>query len=309
VELLRWAAVPLGLLLVTASLMDVGLTVLHIQAESPVSNKLNRAAWQLLATLSRPFGRRVQGRVLAWGLPLLTATTIGFWVVLHIAGFGLIFSPFVGRDGWFAGRFTETPGGFDAFYFSAVSFLTIGFGDLAPIHPLVRVLTVIEGAIGLLTISLSVTYLLSVYPMVTRKITVAAALNQDMAGRADGAAVAARYVATGKFDILGHRLHQLQGDLLALGQAHNSYPLLFYARPQQAHESFVRVLAMVQGLVSTLRYLLDPARYPDVVSDPRLGALEEALLYTLHGLGKSEHLARGNELDRARVLAQLENTL
>jgi len=91
-----------------------------------------------------------------------------------------------------------------------------------------------------------VTYLLSVYPMVTRKITVAAALNQDMAGRADGAAVAARYVATGKFDILGHRLHQLQGDLLALGQAHNSYPLLFYARPQQAHESFVRVLAMVQ---------------------------------------------------------------
>ena len=40
---LVWLGVPLGAALITTSLLDVGLTVLHIQSESPVSVRLNRA--------------------------------------------------------------------------------------------------------------------------------------------------------------------------------------------------------------------------------------------------------------------------
>jgi hypothetical protein len=150
---------------------------------------------------------------------------------------------------------------------------------------------VLEGALGLLTISLSVTYLLSVYPAIGRKIALAAALNQETAGRADGVALAARYAASGGTNALGERLRWLNGELLYLGQAHASYPLLFYARPRVAHESFVRILAMAQGVVATLRYALDPAAYPGIVADPRLEILEEGLLETVHGLDRSYHLA------------------
>jgi len=51
------------------------------------------------------------------------------------------------------------------------------------------------------------------------------------------------------------------------------------------------VLAIVQGIIATLRYGLDPDTYPDVVSDPRLLTLEEGLLATLHALADSSHLA------------------
>ncbi|CAA9293668.1 MAG: hypothetical protein AVDCRST_MAG77-4928 [uncultured Chloroflexi bacterium] len=313
--LLAWIAIPFGLLLIGVSLADIGLTVLHVQAESPVSSKLTRGFWTVLAAVCRPMGRRVQGRVLALGMPLMIALTLAFWVVCSVLGFALLFAPFIGDPRWFAsgpGQSGASLGVADALYFSAVSFLTIGFGDVVPLHPLVRWLAVSEGAFGLLTISLSVTYLLSLYPWVTRKMALTAVLNQEAGGRVDGAAIAQRYVLTGRQAMLADRLRWLNDELLMAGQAHSSYPLLFFVRPQQAHESFVRALAVIQGIVCTLRYLLDDKTYPDVVNDPQLLVLEEGLLYTLHRLDRSSHLVtKGTDPDAeaARVEAEQRNVI
>lgn len=88
-------------------------------------------------------------------------------------------------------------------------------------------------------------------------------------------------------------------ELLGLGQAHDFYPILYYVRPREIQESFARLLALVQGLVATLRYGLDPDAHRDVVTDPRLLLLEEGLLYTLHNLADSSHLVRAGVEDEA----------
>jgi hypothetical protein len=307
---LAWLAIPIGLALIGMGLADVGLTVLHIQAESPISNKINRTVWRALSVISRPMGSQVQDRVLAWGLPLMTAITLGFWVVCYVLGFGFLYLPLMERQDWFSGNAVAGTGALDAFYFSAVSFLTIGFGDLVPVHPWVRFLSVLEGALGLFTISLSVTYLLSVYPLVTRKMAFAAALNQETAGRPDGVAVFRRYIVSGRFRELGDRLRVINDELLLLGQAHATFPLLFYVRPGETHESFARVLVLVQGIVSTLKYTLDRQAHPEVVTDPHLAALEEGLLYTLHTLDKSEHL-RSHEaiVNHSRIEEELASSV
>jgi hypothetical protein len=307
---LTWLAVPFGAALILTSVLDVGLTVLHIQAESPFSVRINRALWGMLRALSAPFPGTTRDRLLAWGFPLMVASTVTLWVALYIGGFGLIYLPLIEQPGMFRPPSAGALHASDAFYFSAVSFLTIGYGDIAPAHWLMRLLSVLEGAIGLLSISLAVTYLLSVYPLVTRKQALAAALNQENDGRSDGVAVAVRFVGAGRFELIGSRLRALNDELLVLGQAHGIYPLLFYVRPRESQASFVRVLVVIQGLVCTLRYLLRSDSYAAIAEDPRLAAMEEGLLYTLHQLDRSKHIRpdEGSH-DERFTLEQIERAL
>lgn len=277
--------------MIVLALLDVYLTVLHVQAESPISNKVGRMFWRSLMVCTTWAPRRTRDEILTWGMPLMLVGTIIFWILLYIHGFALLYLPVIHDAGAFrVDPDVGTTAAEDALYYSAVSFFTLGYGDIVAVHPVTRLLSVIEGACGLLTISFSVTYLLSIYPLITRKLTLATSLNEETAGRADGLALATRYVASGRFEVLAERLRMLHDELLLLGQSHGFYPVLYYVRPREVHLSFVRLLALVQGVVATLRYGLDPTVHQDVVSDPRLIVLEEGLIYTLRTLGDSIHM-------------------
>lgn len=289
---LAWITLPLGLVCIALAGLDVFLTVLHTQVESPISNHLNRRFWRLLVAICDRLPATSRDAILGWGAPLMIGGIIVFWSVLYVVGFALVYLPFIHDPGVFTlGDVGPRLPLVDALYFSAVSFLTTGYGDVLPIHPLARLLAVTQSALGLISLTLSVTYLLSVYPLIARKIGMAQSLNQETGGRADAVVLAERYVQSGRFEALAQRLSGINDELLRLGQSHGLYPVLYYVRPREVHLSFVRVLAILQGIVATLRYGLDPKAYPDVVSDPRLLSLEEGLLSTLHALAESSHLA------------------
>jgi ion channel len=292
VESLGWVTVPMGLGLIGLAMLDVFLTVLHVQIESPISNRVNRRLWRVLLAISRRCQSRLQDEVLGWGAPLMIGGIVVFWSMLYIVGFALVYLPFLHSATAFIYSGVVPGSSFgDAIYFSATSFFTTGFGDILPVHPLARLLALMEGGFGLTTLSLSVTYLLSVYPLIARKMSLAQSLNQETGGRADAVILAQRYVCTGRYEALAQRLSGINDELLKLGQSHGLYPVLYFVHPRAAHLSFVRVLAVMQGIVATLRYGLDANAYEDVVSDPRLMVLEEGLLSTLHMLADSSHLA------------------
>lgn len=296
-----WLAFPFGIGLIVMALLDIFLTVLHIEAESPFSNQLNRGFWRAMRTAAGllPVSRAARSRVLAWGAPLMIVGDVAFWATAFVAGFGLLYWPLVHQPAFFSVNAEADASSLsDALYFSAVSFFTLGYGDVVPLHPASRFLAVVEGAVGLLTVSLVVAYVLSVYSQITRQIGLAVSLNQETAGRADGVAVAVRYLASGRPDGLGEWLRDLNRELLHLAHAHGFYPVLYYVRPTNVHESFARILTLIQGIILTLRYGLDRTAHRDVVTDPRLAVLEEGLLYALHSLGASIHLAETSEAQR-----------
>jgi hypothetical protein len=289
---LAWIAVPPGLVLIALATLDILLTVLHVQVESPFSNRLHRRFWYGLLLVSRGLPEGARAGVLGWGAPLMIGGVVVFWSALYVIGFALLYAPYVHDPAVFSISDVEPQSAMgDALYFSGLSFFTLGYGEIVPVHPLARLLAVLQGGLGLTTLSLSVTYLLSVYPLIARKMGLAESLNLETAGRADGAVLAQRYVRGGRYEALAQRLFGINGELLQLGQAHGLYPVLYYVRPREVHQSFVRVLALIQGIVATLRYGLDPDEYRDVVTDPRLHILEEGLLSTLHTLAASSHLA------------------
>jgi len=182
VQGLAWLTVPIGLALIGLAMLDVFLTVLHVQVESPISNQLNRRLWKLLLAIGRWLPARARDEVLGWGAPLMIGGILVFWSILYVVGFALVYLPFIHDEGVFSlGDVGARSAVGDALYFSGLSFFTLGYGDILPVHMIPRLLAILEAAFGLTTLSFSVTYLLSVYPLIGRKMGLAESLNQETA--------------------------------------------------------------------------------------------------------------------------------
>src|SRR4051812_21533167 len=117
--------VVFGAVLILVSVVDISMTVLHVQAESPLSNAANRLVWRLLKGVTAPFPRRLRDEVLPWGLPIMVGADLGLWIVLYVVGFGLVYLPMLGDPALFSGTNRPVGAGLDdATYFSAVTFFT-----------------------------------------------------------------------------------------------------------------------------------------------------------------------------------------
>ena len=64
-----WVAALFGAALICTALLDVFITVLHTQVESPISNGLARGFWRLLTWATKGLTDEARGAVLAWGAP------------------------------------------------------------------------------------------------------------------------------------------------------------------------------------------------------------------------------------------------
>jgi hypothetical protein len=105
--------------------------------------------------------RRVTGDVLAGALAAYVMAGLTFAVA-----YGVI----LGRA---PGAFQLTGGApatfHDLVYFSFVTLLTIGFGDVTPVHPLARALTVFEGLFGVAYMTVVMASLVAAYLEVRRE--------------------------------------------------------------------------------------------------------------------------------------------
>ena len=142
--LVRSALGILGLLVVVAVGRDVVATVVTSRAKKHLSPA------QLSYRLTWGAYRRIAGRIAdptareRFLVPFGPASLVGLlavWVVLLVAGWGLTWWSLYGHV---HGLHTIWSG----IFFSGVTFLTIGFGDLVPVSGVTRMLTLAEGRMG-----------------------------------------------------------------------------------------------------------------------------------------------------------------
>ncbi len=81
-------------------------------------------------------------------------------------GFALVYLPFVERLAYSAPGFGSR-GITEALYLSAVTLTTVGFGDVVAPTDALRLVTVLESASGLAAFTAAITYVISVYPLVS----------------------------------------------------------------------------------------------------------------------------------------------
>jgi hypothetical protein len=222
-------SVVAGALLVLFVALDVGLTVLHPSARGRLSYAANRATWRLVHAASR---RLFRGRMLSYAGPLAMAANVAAWITTLWVGFALIYLPFVGdfpSSSPFGSRGLP-----EALYASGASLTTVGFGDLVPSTDLLRIVSVIEAGAGLGVFTAAITYVLSVYPLVTAIRASALRLADLGVTEPDGAVLVARN---------GHsELAQMTTEVVSSHENLRRFPILYYFESGNEDESLATLL-------------------------------------------------------------------
>jgi hypothetical protein len=289
VTVLEVGYTALGAIILALVSLDIWATVLHPGVESPLSNRFHRAGWRVLRLVARRLPRG--DALLHAGLPLLVAGLISIWLVLLLAGYAVLYYPWLGNPAFF----TIPPGtahrGLEALYASGATLFTLGYGDITPVAWPLRALAVAEAGSGMATISLAVAYVLALYPALVRQRACATALDAEVAGQVGGLPLIRRYLlGDGHWNSdLDNRLRELALELLALTESHETHPVLFYAHPPRVQQSALRMLLTVQNLIGLLRYGLSPERHAELVRNPQVLLLEQVFGYSLRRLSTSLH--------------------
>jgi len=160
-----------GAALVVLVLRDAFEALFHPDGRTVLSRAIMRQSWHLFHRL----GARRPGTLPVAG-PVTLVTIVGSWAVLLASGWALILWPHF-PDGF---RFATELGApenqqsfVDALYMSLVTLGTIGYGDISPASDGLRLLVPLEALVGFALLTAVVSWLLSVYPALSRRRSLA----------------------------------------------------------------------------------------------------------------------------------------
>jgi hypothetical protein len=212
-----------GTALVVVIVVDVTLTVLHIDHPGFLGRWVQRSIWRMSVALirRRPSVRR---RLLAAAGPTMILTTYALWIALYLLGFALIYWPFL--DGFRSVDAIEALGFFDALYFSGVTGTVLGFGEISPLTPGLQVLSVIEAGVGFALLTGVITFLISLVGGITQRNALATRLHDESDGTFDGVALVLRSVSAEGAEGLRSRLTSLSTQLRNLVETMHQFPIL-----------------------------------------------------------------------------------
>ncbi|MBA3746826.1 MAG: two pore domain potassium channel family protein [Solirubrobacterales bacterium] len=149
------------------ALRDIFDVLFHIEGRAVLSRGIIRAVWRVV--------RRVAGTrpgIFALAGPLGLIAVIAAWAVLIAAGWALLLLPHLSSFRDAAGD--PAQGGFlEALHISLGTLSTMGYGDVTPIEPWLRVVAPLEALIGFGLLTASVTWLFVVHPAVLRRRSLA----------------------------------------------------------------------------------------------------------------------------------------
>ena len=269
---------------------DIHATVLRATKQpGPFSTLLNRGLWWMATRATRNLNRRRRHRILSMVGPLLMPALIALLILMLLTGFALIYLPRIETD-FKIDDAAQTNQIFQAFYISGVTFLTIGYGDIVPISTLTRTLSLVEAATGLAIISLSITYLLSVYGALERKRAVALKFYHQARQGADVAGFIISHFARGRFHGMTEALREATGDLQELLESHLEHPVIHYFHPPEVYKGFPRALFVALETVAILNAHLDETEYVEAGDHPDVLIAGDNARYVLAELVTSLNL-------------------
>jgi hypothetical protein len=218
-----WVITCGGLLVVLAALRDIFHTLWHPSGRSGIGRQVMAAVWRA----GRP--RRGRRRVSVLAGPLSMVVVVLSWVVLVVLGWTLIYWPHLAGGFHISeGLQTAGRGGFpDALYLSMVTVATLGFGDIVPTEEWLRIAVPVQALLGFVLLTAAVTWVLQIYPALTRRR--ALAIRLSLLRRAD----AVRVLSEEDVPMAANLLEDLAGELVQARVDLTQYAETYYFRDSE----------------------------------------------------------------------------
>lgn len=199
--------------------------------------------WSVVAALARKIrslGQREN--VLAVYGPLALLLLLILWVGLLIFAFALL--------QWGFGSQMRLPDGVAPsfgmdLYYSGTTFLTLGLGDVYPLTPVARVVTVVEVGAGFGTLALVIGFLPVLYQTFSRRESRISLLDAHAGSPPTAGALLQRHPPARRADSLAEMLAGWETWSADLLESHLSYTMLAYYRSQHEEQSWVAALTMI----------------------------------------------------------------
>ncbi|CCG03822.1 potassium channel family protein [Blastococcus saxobsidens] len=258
-----------GALVVAVVVWDVAAMTLTVGGSAgPITNRVLAATWRALLRLHRR--RAGQPRLLGAAGALLLGLTVVLWIVVYWAGWSLVFL----GSGAVVDADTMAPASLpDVVYFAGMTLSTLGVGDFVAGTAGWRVASAVAGFSGLALMTLAITYLLSV--------TSAVVSRRALATRLHALGDSAQGIVLGGWDGKGfepafvQQLVQLPGQLVAVAEQHEAYPVLHYFRTRTASAAAPLAMARLYDALHLLGAgVAQPVRPPASAVQPVLRVVE-----------------------------------
>jgi len=233
-----WLITGAGVAVVLAALRDIFHTLWHPSGRSGFSRQVMAAVWRA----GRP--RRGRRRVSVLAGPLSMVVVVLAWVAFIVLGWTLVYWPHL-DDGFFIseGLQETSRGGFpDALYLSMVTVATLGFGDIVPTDEWLRIAVPVQALLGFALLTAAVTWVLQIYPALTRRR--ALAIRLSLLGRAD----AVRVLAGEDVPMAANLLEDIAGELVQARVDLTQYAETYYFRDGDASASLAATIGTAVDL-------------------------------------------------------------
>jgi Ion channel len=233
----------LGVFLIALALRDIFDVLFHPLGRGMIARRVVRGIAAIARRAPRPSG--------TLGLlagPLSYIAVVGTWAALLVVGWALVFLPQMPQGFHFDVGLdpTQHSGFLDAIYVSLVNLTSLGYGDISPASPAMRMLGPIETMFGLGLLTASISWLIQIYNSISRRDS----LSHEVALAKEAEEKLGEKLADADPQLLESMLAGFSEQLIRSRRDLIHFPIVHYFRTEDEERALAGLLPFLDSLAA-----------------------------------------------------------
>lgn len=231
----------LGVALIALALRDVFDVLFHPLGRGMIARRVVQGVAALARRAPRPSG--TPGLLAG---PLSYIAVVATWATLLAIGWALVFMPQLPQGFHFDSALDPSrhSGFVDALYVSLVNLTSLGYGDISPASPLLRILGPVETMFGLGLLTASISWLISIYGAISRRDSLA----HEVALAKQAEERLGEKLADGDPGLLEAMLASFSEQLIRVRRDVIHFPIVHYFRTEDEERALAGLLPFLGSL-------------------------------------------------------------